>query len=174
MPNPNSNVKIDMSLIETPFTIRKVETHLIFGPIAKRVPFKYLVLCGGILYFIIGLCATHKPVGRYIVGCLDKLLPLLILPLLFRITKRQQAIIGWMGVKSGLGLGAVILATAAGISFQRHYADAWANLFLGLIWIPGIEFIPRITPHQRYVTLARLALSIPCIYCGVSSGNWRW
>jgi hypothetical protein len=68
-----------------------------------------------------------------------------------------------------------MLATVgAGMSFQHHYADAWSNLILGLIWIPGLEFIAQVTPYQRYVTLARIALSIPCIYFGVKSGNWHW
>jgi hypothetical protein len=43
-----------------------------------------------------------------------------------------------------------------------------------LIWIPGLEFVPKITPQQRYLTLARIALSLPCIYFGVESGNWHW
>jgi hypothetical protein len=35
-------------------------------------------------------------------------------------------------------------------------------LFLGLLWLPGLECLPRLTPHQRYLTLARF-LSIPCV-----------
>jgi hypothetical protein len=68
-----------------------------------------------------------------------------------------------------------MLATVgAGVSFSRGQADAWPNLFLGIIWIPSIEFIPRVTPHQKYVSFARVFLSIPFIYFGVKSGNWHW
>jgi hypothetical protein len=106
---------------------------------------------------------------------LDKLM-FLVLPLLsLSMTKRQQAILGWMAVKIAMGFAAFIMATVgSGVSFQHGYADAWPNLFLGLLWIPGIEFIPRVTPYLRYVTLARLILSLPCIYFGVKSGNWHW
>ena len=90
-------------------------------------------------------------------------------------TYRQQAIVGWIAVKFALGIAAFMMATiGAGVSFQRGQADAWPNLFLGLIWIPWVEFIPKVTPHQRYVTLTRIALSIPCIYYGVKIGNWHW
>ena len=89
-------------------------------------------------------------------------------------TYRQQAIVGWIAVKFALGIAAFMMATiGAGVSFQRGQADAWPNLFLGLIWIPWVEFIPKVTPHQRYVTLTRIALSIPCIVYGVKSGNWH-
>ncbi|MFW6154723.1 MAG: hypothetical protein ACOC95_05855 [Planctomycetota bacterium] len=60
------------------------------------------------------------------------------------------------------------------MSFQRGRADAWANLFLGVIRSPGVEFIPKVTTHQRYVTPGRVALSLPCIYFGVRRGDWQW
>lgn len=175
MANPLDKVKIDASKFETPFTIRLVETHLVFGPISRYIPFGYIMLGGAILSLIAGICATHRPIGEYIGSLIDKIIYLIVPVLFLRMTMRQQAIIGLWAVKFALGMGAFMLATiGAGVSFQHGYADAWPNLFLGLIWIPGIEFIPKITPHQRYVTLARIALSIPCIYCGVKSGNWHW
>lgn len=36
-------------------------------------------------------------------------------------------------------------------------------IFLIFIWFPALDFIPRVTPHQRYLTLARLALSISLV-----------
>jgi hypothetical protein len=174
MTNPLDNIKISASRIETPFTIRQVETHLVFGPIARYLPFAYLLLGGGILSLIAGFFATQKSLGQYIGSILDKVF-FLIMPVLFlRMSNRQQAIIGWIAVKCAMGLAAFMMATVgACVSFQHGYADAWPNLFLGLIWIPGVEFIPKVTPYQRYVTLARIGLSIPCIYLGVKSGNWH-
>jgi hypothetical protein len=58
-----------------------------------------------------------------------------------------------------------MVATAgAGASYQRRAPDVWELLALGIIWMPSIEFISKITPYQRSVSLARIALSIPCIY----------
>ena len=154
--------------------IRQVETHLIFGPLSRHFPVAYVFLVGAVLSLVAGFFALNKLIGEYIGSIIDKLIYLFIPLILLKMTFRQQAIVGWIAVKFALGIAAVMMATiGAGVSFQRGQADAWPNLFLGLVWIPGVEFIPKITPHQRYVTLARIALSIPCIYFGVKSGNWH-
>jgi hypothetical protein len=175
MPSPLDSIKINGAKLETPFTVRQVESHLIFGPISRHVPTAYIAFGGAIISLIAGFFATGIPVGQYIGSIFDKLIFLAVPLLLLRMTYRQQAIVGWMAVKFALGIGGLMLATiGAGVSFQRGQADAWPNLFLGLIWIPWVEFIPKVAPHQRYVTLTRIALSVPCIYYGVKSGNWHW
>jgi len=52
--------------------------------------------------------------------------------------------------------------------------DAQADFLLGLIWFPGLEFVDKLASKQKYITLCRLILTIPCIYMGVNSGNWSW
>ena len=175
MANPLDTIKVNGAKFETPLMVRQVESHLIFGPLSRHVPLAYLALGFAVLSLIAGFFATGKPMGQYVGSILDKLIFLAVPLLLLRITYRQQAIVGWIAVKLTMGIVAFMFATiGAGVSFQRGQADAWPNLFLGLIWIPGVEFIPRVTPHQRYVTLARIALSVPCIYYGIKSGNWHW
>jgi hypothetical protein len=175
MANPPGKLKFNLSAIETPFTIRQAETHLVFGPISRHIPFAYVVFVFAAVSLVGGFFAVGKPIGEYIGSMVDKLIYLVIPVLLLRMSRRQQAIIGWMAIKFALGMGAFMMATVgAGTSFQRGSGDAWPDLFLGLIWIPGIEFIPKITPYQRYVTMARIVLSIPCIYFGIKSGNWHW
>ena len=174
MTNPLGSVKVNGAKLETAFTIRQVESHLVFGPISRHVPCAYIALVGAIISLVVGFFAVNQPIGQYIGAIFDKLVFLVVPLLMLRMTYRQQAILGWIAVKFALGIAAFMFATiGAGVSFQRGQADAWPNLFLGLIWIPGVEFIPKVTPHQRYVTLARIALSIPCIYFGVQSGNWH-
>jgi hypothetical protein len=175
MPNPLDSIKVNGAKLETPFTIRQVESHLVFGPMSRHLPFAYVALVGGIVSLIAGFFATGMPAGQYVGNIFDKAVFLFAPVLLLRMTCRQQAILGWMVIKFTLGLVALMLATiGAGVSFQRGEADAWPNLFLGLIWIPGIEFIPKVTPYQRYVTIARMVLSIPLICLGIKSGNWHW
>jgi len=55
------------------------------------------------------------------------------------------------GFVAGYGLMAPIL-------FLQGKDDAWAALFLGLVWLPGVEFIPWVLPRQKYVTAARILL----------------
>jgi hypothetical protein len=175
MSNSNESIKIDGAKLETPLTIRQVESHLMFGPLSRHFPCAFLALAGGILSLIAGFYATHSPLVQYLGSIIDKLVFFAVPWLMFRMTYRQQAIVGWLAVKLAFGVTAIILAASgAAASFRGGQADAWPKLLLGLIWIPGIEFIPKIAPHQRYVTLARMALSIPCIYFGINGGGWHW
>jgi len=175
MANSHESIKIDGAKLETPLTVRQVESHSIFGPLSRHFPCAYLALAGGILSLIADFFATHLPLVQYLGSIIDKLVFFAVPWLMFRMTYRQQAIVGWLAVKLALGITGIILAASGAVaSFRGGQADAWPNLFLGLIWIPGVEFIPKIAPHQRYLTLARMALSLPCIYFGIKSGCWHW
>ena len=169
------SIKIDGSYLETPFTVRQVDTHLVFGPISRHIPCAYLVIFGIVASFFIGSFHSGQSLGRFILGILGRLFFLPVPLLLLQMTRRQQAIAGWLAVKISLGIGAILMAAVGStLSFEHGYADAWSNLALGLLWIPSVEFIARITPYQRYVTIGRIILSIPCIYWGTKSGNWCW
>lgn len=175
MPEFIENMRRGGAKIEEPGLIRHVESHMVFGPLSRHFGFGYVALVGAILSFVGGFFATHLPPAQYFGSLLDKLVFLALPLMILTWTPRQQAIVGWIAFKITLGLGAFFMATVgAGESFKLGKSDAWPLLLLGLLWIPGIEFIPKITPHQRYVTLARIVLSIPCIYFGVKSGNWHW
>ena len=95
--------------------------------------------------------------------------------LLCKLPKYQQAVIGWFAVKFTLGVVALMTMTiGTWSSLQRGRSDALPNFLLGLIWLPSVEFIPKITPHQKYVTIGRLLLTIPVVYMGIQSGFWHW
>ncbi len=163
------------SKLETPLTIRQVETHLVFGPISRHLPLGYLAWLWAIGYVIWNVFDRRQSGLEYFVDVAHSFLLLIVPILMARFTMRQQAILAWLSVKMTLGFGAVMMATVgAAVAFQRGQSDAWPDLFLGLIWIPWIEFIPRVTPHQKYVTIARLLLSIPCVIFGIKSGYWHW
>jgi hypothetical protein len=161
--------------LETPGLIRQVETHLIFGPLSRHFPLAYIALALAAGALIIAFFSLHQPIGQYVGTIADKLIFLFVPILMLRMTLRQQAIIGFLAVKITQGIASFMMITiGSAVSFQRHQSDAWPNLFLGLIWLPSIEFLPRVTPHQKYVTIARLVLSIPFIFLGVRSGYWHW
>jgi hypothetical protein len=149
--------------LETPSTIQQVETHLVFGPLSRHLPFGYVILVGGIINPVWTLFYQRVPLGQQIGEIIVSVILIVWLPLVFlRMTRRQQAIAGWVDVKFGLGFAAFMMMMIGGFGgLARGHRDALPDLFLGLIWIPGVEFVPKIVPHQKYVTIARLLLSIP-------------
>jgi hypothetical protein len=160
--------------LETPGLIRQVETHLIFGPLSRHFPLAYLLVALVVGAMIIPFFRLHQPIGKYIGDVAGKLILLFIPILMLRMTLRQQAIICFVAVKVTLGVFALAMLTiGVPASLQRHESDVLPNLFIGLIWLPSVEFIPRVTPHQKYVTVARLLLTIPCVYFGIR-GGWHW
>lgn len=169
--------RINLSKFETPFTIRHVETHLIFGPLSRHFPVAYLAALFGVVKVANDLFNT-APIAQRVGGAIeDFVLWVCLLPLIMsRMTRRQQAIIAWGVTKFTLGFVAFIIMTVGtGMSYQQGKPrDALVFFFLGLIWLPSLEFIPRLTPHQKYITLARLVLSVSLVTIGIRGGNWHW
>ncbi len=56
----------------------------------------------------------------------------------------------------------------------QHQSDEIPNVLLGLVWVPWLEFVPTVTPRLKYVTLARVVLTIPLVFRGVQTGYWHW
>ena len=59
---PRPALKFNFGKFETPLTIKQVETHLIFGPLARHVSFAWLVL---------GLFGAWTEFASLTTGCLD-------------------------------------------------------------------------------------------------------
>lgn len=158
--------------LEFPAVVRQVETHLIFGLLSRYLPLAYIVIAFAALLIV--AMSLHLPATQY--GSISDVVMFLILPvILLRMTRLQQAIAGFLAVKITQGTVAFAMLTiGVPVSLQHHQSDAVPNLFLGLIWLPPIEFLPSVTPLQKYVTIARLLLTIPCVYFGVRSGYWHW
>jgi hypothetical protein len=148
MPTPSNSLKFNrLKELETPYLIQQVDTHLVFGPCVRYLPFGYVVLVGGIIGVVASFFASGVGSGEYFGNIIGKLIYLIIPFGLLKMSKRQQAIIGWLAVKFALGFGAFLIATVGSAeSFTKGRSDVWANLFL----------------------------TLPCVYFGIHSGNWHW
>jgi hypothetical protein len=145
--------------------------------LSRHLPFAYVMLASGIITVVWTLLNRSAPLAQHIgdiTGIVIFQIVLLRL-VLSRMTRRQQAIVGWGGIKFGLGFAAFMMMMIGGFGgLAQGHRDALPDSVLGLIWIPGVEFIPKIARQQKYVTIARLLFSIPCVYFGVNSGEWHW
>ena len=147
MSNRPNKFAVAGQYFEKPFLVKQVETHLIFGSLYRHFPFGWAIFVLGMFLTAYRLYETEKPATLYFFDIALALFMTLGIVFFFtKFSRLQQAIITWLSVKFALGVGAFMMITVgASYSFLRGRADAWPNLFLGLIWIPWIEFIPRIT-----------------------------
>jgi hypothetical protein len=58
------------------------------------------------------------------------------------------------------------------VNFFRGEPGAIDLMLLGFIWFPGIEFAPSLVSRQRYLTIARLLLSLVILFLGIRAGRW--
>ncbi len=160
---------------ETPFLIRHVEGHLIFGPMSRYLPFGIVLLVAAVAQLVMDLLDSHTSLGGQIGTLIGDLFFLAAGIFFLFMTRRRQAIFGWLITKITIGFAAFMLATIGPlVGFTEGKSGTWPILLLGLIWLPGIEFIPRLTPKQKLITIARLVLTAPCVYFGIQSGQWHW
>ncbi|MEP6955287.1 MAG: hypothetical protein ABI883_00555 [Chthoniobacterales bacterium] len=150
---------------ETRWTIRQTESHLVFGPLSRHLPFAYVygALAGSVLIY---LAATHSK------DLLHTFLALIPIPFLLRLTRRQQAIFGWVVTKWFFSTLAVMFAIMGiPLAASLHQPEGWPLFILGLLWFPVLSAFPSFTERQSYLTLARALLSIPVViwFCKVAT-----
>ena len=131
----------------SPLFISHIETHLIFGPIYRREQYD-----GAVFLFFNAFFGRRFSM----------------------LTDEEKLFFFFFLTKVILGGLAVLFIFVSPFLFLMKAADAPADLFLGLIWCPGLEFIPRFTEKQKYITICRILFTIPAVYMGVNSGNWSW
>ena len=170
--------KIDsFGIMNSSWIKNQVDGHLFVGLIYRYIP---TFILGGLL---IGLSylwkafSTEKIVSSQIAANLIEggIITLAMIYGSFYLSKYHQAVISWITIKVSFGLLAFILMTVGTcISLSRHQSDALPNFLMGFVWLPCIEFIPTVVPHQKIVTIARLLLTVPLVYLGIQSGYWSW
>ncbi len=173
------NIKrIADELLETPWLHQQVDTHLFFGLFARYLSVGWIVLSISLIdliNLISTFLASQISFGYFLSSSIDDLLWLFLVAMFCKLSKFQQAVIAWIAVKcAGAFLSFMFILSSLIKSIQGAKVEAVAMLGLGLIWMPWIEFIPKISVKQKYVTIARLILSMPFIMLGINSGNWYW
>ena len=161
---------------EFPWVCRQVETHLVFGFFSKYFDFGWVIIVAGAAILAFNFLTFNgnafQLIDKLSVGAMSFVGGIIFIK---KMTRFNQAMAGWFCFKIPLAFAAFMCMTLATlISLNESRPDALANFLIGLIWLPFLEFIPRITPFQKWVTLARFLFSIPVVYMGVHSGCWTW
>jgi|GEM_PF-501983 len=131
----------------SPRIVRQVENHLFFGPIYRRTR------TGDLLYFFMQIIPLARP-GHF--------------------SRDEETFYLFFLIKTVLGGLAILFVFVSPFLFLGKAPDAPADFLLGVIWLPGLEFIDRLASTQKYITVCRFLLTIPVVYMGINSGNWSW
>jgi hypothetical protein len=163
-----------LEIFETPWLRYHVEGHLFFGPLAKNFPFGWILFAIFTVYYIGAIVTTEKSLLLIFVANLDILFFILVSMYLLILPKYVQAAIGWCVTKFVGGLIAFIFLIAGGlVGFIRGQPDAIYITLIAIVCFPSIEFIPKLTKQQKYITLSRLFISIPIVFLWYSTGTWH-
>ncbi len=152
---------------------RHMATHLIFGPLSRggvpRWIFPLLVLLAPAAWPLLSGQGPFKLLG----ALLSALVFVLVGAKAVKNWTQEQLLLLFAAMKVTLGLSALLMAFLAGpVHLLTGQPDAWPVWGLGLVWLPGLEYVQRLTVHQKYITLSRIGFSLPLIWWGASAGGW--
>lgn len=153
--------KIFVKQMDNPWLRNQVENHLFFG----NYKWKKLYLVGVALYITIAL-AIFAP--NHVLFSFDifkdqgsGFVISVILASVFY--KYEISVFFWGVIKVLLLFMFFILFLCGVINSLSGEKYAYFLSVLGVVWLPSVEFIKIIVPYQRYVTLLRVAVTIPMI-----------
>jgi hypothetical protein len=148
-------------LLESPWLRHQVEGHLVFGFFARRVDL-------GRVWLVVLALGVVSAVGESWLVLVGRSVSIGLLFLVsrpcFRMSRYNQAAIGWFATKVALGVMSFGLFFAGGlVGFFRGQPEAIHLTLLALIWCPTLEFIGALVRYQRLITVGRLLVSVPIL-----------
>jgi hypothetical protein len=167
----NKNV---LTMLEAPWLKRQIETHLFFGFFSRKLPFFLVFVATCTLYFIYELFFFQGPSFAKLIENLQYLFFILVGLYLLKMSKYHQAAIGWWVVKISLFFVCIVMVIAGGlVGLLKGNPDYLHEILIGFIWLPSLEFIPRLTEKQKFLTIGRVMFSIPLLILWQQTGTWH-
>jgi hypothetical protein len=167
--------KAALSMLEAPWLKTQIETHLFFGFCSRQFPFALFIAGTCFLYFIYEVFAAHGPFAARLLGQAQYLFFILVGLYLLKLPKYHQAAIGWWVTKISLFFVCLAMVIAGGlVGLIKGNPDYLHEILIGFLWLPSIEFIPRLTEKQKFITIGRVLLSIPLLILWQQTGTWHW
>ena len=169
MDNKIEERNIKSEILDTPWIHKQVDSHIIFGFLANQIKLRYILipmLCiMSILLMLEDLLQSLFIIAPFLVA----------INLLKKTNRFTRLASGWLVTKFTITIVSFLfIIVAFPNSLKENQSDAIPNLLLGLLWFPLLEFFPKITKNQKYLTICRLILTVPIVYLGIRSGQWHW
>jgi hypothetical protein len=162
-------------MLDAPWLKTQVETHLFFGFCSRKCPFAifFIIICFLRLFYQL-FALEGSFVARFFEN-IQIVFFLFIGFFLLKMTKYHQAAIGWWVVKATMFFCCLAVIVAGGLvgGFKGN-PDYLYALLIGFIWLPFLEFFPRLTEKQKYLTIGRIVISIPLLILWQQTGTCHW
>lgn len=132
--------------------VEQTRSHLIFGFFYRTCPFSYVAIP-----LFLALLVFYGAHQQYELSAVFGINLVLFAVSAFD-DRRKQAIDGWIGLKFGLGVASV-LCIIAGVWRLVNGRDLYPTvvlLSLGLVMMPGPEFVEPLAPAQKWMTGLRI------------------
>jgi len=175
-----NRVERDEYAVKYPWLTAQVEGHLVFGPLSRYPWMTDVILLAIILIAFGGRLLTSDLSSAALIGkVVDLAVFILFLVLLYhariRFSGIQKASLLWISMKLSFAMFALIFALSGLVKvILSEYKYSWTNIVMGILWMPGPEFLPFLSKDQKFITFCRVILSIPLIYFGFKGGSMSW
>ena len=162
-----------LAMLEAPWLKKQIETHLVFGLCSRKVPLGLLFIAICVMYIFHDVFTSKESFVKQLWNDSEYLVFIIGGIYMLKIPKYHQAALGWWTTK-----GSLVLICMAGIvnyglvGFFRGSPDAMHVTLMAVIWFPSLEFIPSLTEKQKYLTIARIVVSIPLLILWHRTGTW--
>jgi hypothetical protein len=151
-----------IKIFDSPWLQNQVKTHLFFGEIKG----KYIYLAAIVAY--VSMCIMFLvPQERndifsvFIEPRVVAFSVALILAIIFGNYKTNALL--WAAIKFTVLFSSFICILCGSINLLRDDPADAELIIIGLFWFPGLEFVKNFTEKQKYITLARILITVPIL-----------
>lgn len=147
----------------------QIEGHIFFGPACNYFSSGWVT----VLLLLVHIAIAYRAMGD-LQAFLECGALLVLAGLSYRMSRKHQALIGWCLVKALAGVGSLAAFAVGGLIC--YFSELQASLhmiLLAIIWIPGLEFMPKLSDRQKLISVARLAATSLVIYFLLDSAHIR-
>lgn len=150
-----------LSFLDTSWIRQQVTNHLLFNPvIVSQRNVKWFLIIFLLFYFVLLLINHDKYTWQHFARYVMYAPGILAILYLKRFQSYYLAALCWLTAKLILGVLSFCLILGGIIYLLSGRGGAEVMIMLGLVWIPGLEFINKISRYQRVVTMIRIVFTL--------------
>lgn len=134
---------------------QQIQDHLILGPVARHGLINQFLIASVGALILTKVWGTHWTPGALLDVLVVASIFIYSLKSIFRIPAERKLRWAWVMTKilGGCLAGIFLLIALADGNNDR---PAWPYAMLGLIWLPGLEFLLGLAQKQKYLTVLRV------------------